>query len=72
MTSKCHLCAMSPGCVDFSVKIPISAKRDYFKAYRQKKVSRRKLTSIQFVSLSTSLRLAEWLGAEIQEERFDN
>lgn len=56
----------------FSIKIPISAKRDYFKSYRQKKVSRRKITSIQFVGLSTSLRLAEWLGAEMQSERFDN
>lgn len=56
----------------FQVKIPISAKRDYFKSYRFKKVPRRKITSIQFVHLSTSLRLAEWLGAEMLGESFDH
>lgn len=56
----------------FSKKIPISSKRDYFKSYQQKKVSRRKVTSIQFVGLNTSLRLAEWLSAEILDEKFDN
>lgn len=55
----------------FCVPCPISSKPDYFKAFSFKKVPRRKATSIQFVSLSTTLRLSQYYDGVMLDESFD-
>lgn len=56
----------------FNVRVPVSRKRDYFKPFRFKKTPRRKVSAIHFLGLSTSMRLAEYLGCTVCEEIFDS
>ena len=55
----------------FRISIPISSKRDYFKCFSFKRSSRRRLSSIYFADLSTTARLADFLGCYQTSESGD-